>query len=332
MPGYRVEAVMRVERTLNIDRRTMDRLQVRTIWERAMAPAREERTLTVVRRTVDTIKNEDQIGRVLEPRSVSKLPDELLAITADQPELVVSDPKSTRGGLHLRSYLEVTPPEVIMHAVRVWEAGRRQLGLPRKRIAAWDPTAGACTALTIVSALGGKVVCTDLTNAAGPVIMCDAREIGTAPSHKGKNAYRTTPFFLDAGVPSIANPDIVLIDPPSRGVVTHARLYGNDEHEHLDLATLDREEWISEVTNIVSKAMGHVAQAGVVSLVVRAGVRHENRVIPDADLVGDVRSVLQAAGLQILADVPVTYTYACKQTSAARERAPMQHLVLGRSR
>jgi hypothetical protein len=61
-------------------------------------------------------------------------------------------------------------------------------------------------------------------------------------------------------------------------------------------------------------------------------VRHENRVIPDADLVGDVRSVLQAAGLQILADVPVTYTYACKQTSAARERAPMQHLVLGRSR
>jgi len=328
MPGYRVTAVEGLEERLGINRRTQDRARVRLLWERAVIPRHKDRTMRIVREAVDNIKRTDHIGRLVEVRVATDIPN-------GEPKdgvLHVADPKRTRGAIVLRSYLEVTPPEVIVHAASVLRTERARLGLPKRRIRAWDITAGSCTALTVITALGGRVISSDLVCPCDPVITLDARNIGSLSQHRSPRQTVDGGSWwpqLIPGETAFSRPHIIFFDPPSRGYPTHAELYDQPENASSDLAALDREDWIGQVTRIVGRASKLLAPGGVVSLPVRGGERQGEVLEPDPTVVDDIRDQL-IAEVSIIEEVRVEYSFACRQASANDRRLPMSHLVLRR--
>ncbi len=346
MPDYQADALDLAERTLGIHRQTMDRAQVRARWKTAWARPRRAATQAVVEDCVNHVLRNDHIGRLVVDKRFQQLPEELRHPDVNNGVITVTDPKRTRGAIYLRSYLEVTPPELVVRSVHVASGYRQKLGMrtcyPFPLV--WDVTAGAGTTRRVVGAMGGQTVCSDVT----PMfdfIKLDVRDIGEATQHKLPLLRRTLSQeakhrpHLDAEGLSVNKPHMVFVDPPSRGTPSHQEVYGDGaimEHEMgLDLAELDRDAWVNVVGWVVVVALlDHISEGGVVALTVREGRREREHISPEEGVTEDVLGVIREGvpDLEVLDDVRVVYdrVHTCQQTSLGASRLPMRHLVLAR--
>ena len=344
MGDYQADALDLAERTLGIHRQTMDRAQVRAAWKRAWARPRRAATQRVVEDCINFVLRRDHVGRLTVDLRFQQLPENLRHPDVKDGVMTVKDPKRTRGAIYLRSYMEVTPPELLVRSVHVAAGYRKTLGLTTcyPFPLCWDVTDGSGTARKVLGAMGGQVVCSDLTAHFGCITL-DVRNIGEAERHKLPFFRRYRTGDQKAAVPSGTDdlstnkPHMVFVDPPSRGTPSHQEVYGDGaimEHEMgLDLAELDRETWTNVVGWVVVVALlDHISEGGVVALTVREGRREREHVSPEEGVTEDVLGVIREGvpDLEVLDDVRVVYdrVHTCQQTSLGASRLPMRHLVL----
>ena len=85
----------------------------------------------------------------------------------------------------------------------------------------------------------------------------------------------------------------------------------------------------TRVLYLIGMSLHYVSKHGIVSLIVREGVRKQSEVTPDPTLGPDLMAVL-GGHVQILDHVKIEYGHAAKQTSLSSKRMPMRHYILGR--
>jgi hypothetical protein len=342
MGDFQRDALDLAERRLGIDRQRMDRGIVRARWLSRWSRSERSKTLAVVEAAVNDVLRNDHLGRLAVDRRIEELPEALRHPEVQGGVLTVKDAKRTVGSVYLRSFLEVSPPEIVVRTVHVAAAHRSTLGLKATYPfpLAWDVTSGSGTVRRVLGALRGSVVSSDLTPQFNDLKL-DARHMGEARHHREPFVRRAPDQVLpdlDADTLSINKPHILFLDPPSRGTPTHQELYGGGppaaQDDGLDLAELDRTTWASVVGGMVVLALHHVARAGVVSLLVREGRREREQVYAEEGLAEEVIGFVRECvpDLVVLDDVRVVYdpVRVCQQTSLGASRLPMRHLVLAR--
>jgi hypothetical protein len=165
------------------------------------------------------------------------------------------------------------------------------------------------------------VIASDLTVVGEGVDPCDARDFNTLHARR----VRRSGDPCDSTVVD-PTPDIVLFDPPSRGLPLHAQIYGEDD-DIRDIAFLERDDWISTVADIAIRATAYLAHDGFVSLLLRCGFRLQADAVADPDLLDDFKAAVQGKVL-ITHEMPLAYGTLRNQTSLGTARVPAVHLVL----
>jgi hypothetical protein len=250
--------------------------------------------------------------------------------------LLVHDPQKTNPSIGAPGFMEQTPVKLLRWVHETWLGVASLLGdddgdvdldsLRRPKV--WDLTCGSGTSLDYFQTIEGcKVLARDLTLAAGGVEFGCASEFHKSDNVTGRRA------LPGSGLPNlIRRPDIILFDPPSRGTPTHSELCGEDDRR--DLAEADRESWIGLTVDTAKRAATYLAPGGVVSFLVRHGVRDGGRVTDDPQLLEDVRHELQRSGrrelltITITNEMPIDYGRRRNQASLGRARVPATHLLL----
>lgn len=317
-PGFRTDALLRAEQHLGIDRRQLGPVRAARAWQ-AILDRSPLRVVVILKTAADEILSEDHRSRLTDERVVTAVPRGYLEPLVRDGALHVVEPTRTAGEVYLPSYLEVTPPVVIGRAIQI---AQTRVHTP---IAAWDITAGSGTGATLVGAVGGKCISTDVVAPYAPVAMLDARNVGGWSGHGLRLA---DPWVRYTG-PVVSRPNLVLFDPPARGRPTHTSAYDPaSPFADLDLGVLSREEWITAVAQIVRRSIDHLATGGVVSLLLREGTRDIFEVRPDEQLAdGLLRAVGDA--VVVVDDLRVLHWSTRPQAFAGRARLPMRHVVLG---
>lgn len=278
MGDFRMDALDLAERYLGIDRQRMDRAIVRARWASRWARSQRSRTLSVVEQAVNEVLESDHIARLVTDRRFEELPEHLRHPHVHHGVLTIKDAKRTVGAIYLRSFLEVSPPEVVVRALHVAAEHRQKLGRATSYPfpLAWDVTAGSGTVRRVLEAVKGRVVASDLTPAFND-IMLDARGIGTAPHHlqpfvrRARSALDVTvrPGLDDTEL-SVDRPHIIYFDPPSRGWPIHQAEYGGGppapQQQGRDLGELSRGDWVVVVGGVTVLAFEYIAEGGVVAL------------------------------------------------------------------
>jgi len=319
IPGLRLAALRRAERYVlsGSVREDLDAARYRALWRSAWSNRNAE-TTRAIRLAIDQTLKDVHIARMVEHEAPYCVPTEVRTARVRDGKLTVEDPPSAKPSFGVRSYPERTPPEVVTVAARTWRSRVRH---PRPPLA-WDLTAGSGTVQDVLRCNGGRVVSTDLTNNGNGVAKLDARNLGCCPGHG--QPVQTGHF---EGL-VVQHPDMVFLDPPSRGVPTMAELDRSDDADR-DLASLDRNVYIEIVATIVSKSVERLAAGGLVSLLVREGVRNHQHITQDSGVADAIMGAL-AAGIQVVGHHEVVYAHAANQVSVGSARCPMVHLLLGR--
>jgi hypothetical protein len=228
--------------------------------------------------------------------------------------------------------MEQTPPQLIRYTYETWKSRwLKKTATPRVKRSpgVWDPFAGSATGHDLLSGLlGCNVVSTDLTPCNEAVSTLDARALGSLYEHGGMTREHLRARLQGTDNAVVRTPDIVLLDPPSRGCPTPSELYASQWPER-DIALLERDEWIATVSEIARKSLQRLAQHGLVSLLLRHGVRERQRIEPDDQLVNDVRSAL-GGGVEVLEEARIEYRGRVRQASLATMRVPSTHWLLWR--
>ena len=346
MPDYRRDALDLAERRLGIDRAKMDRALVRARWTARWARAERSKTLSIVEDAVNEILRRDHLGRLVVDRRFAELPQDLRHPDVREGVLTVKDARTAVGAVHIRAFLECTPPEIVVRTAYVAAEHRRRLNL---RTAypfplAWDVTSGSRTVPRVLGGLGGQVVASDLTPHFNDIKL-DARDLGLATQHRLPFVRRARTAGemmarpgLDEAELSVDHPHIIYFDPPSRGWPTHQELYGDgapsDQDLGRDLAELDRDTWVTVVGGVAVLALLHLGVGGVVSLLVREGRRERERVFPEEGVADEVLGFIRERipDVVVLDDLRVVYdpVHTCNQRSLGASRLPMRHVVLAK--
>jgi hypothetical protein len=310
-----------------------DAATVRAAWRDACRQDRLPETRRVIRRLRDEIVRVLHMGSANQHLRYERMPTFLAKWKPVGGVLRVTEVGRTVPSLGWSALLEATPPQVIRYVYETWLARRIEVADPselvRRKPVAWDLTAGAGTGHDTLGLLGCEVRSSDLT-AMNEVV-------GTLDARNFEALYRGNPIFTEADRRQrpVSHPDLVLFDPSSRGTPSNSSLYWPDAGglgDSRDFAALDREAWIQTTTGIVRRLVLTVAPGGVVSFLVRHGVRNRGRVEPDDRLVADVREAL-GTDVVVVEEVRVqSGPNRVRQASLGVVRVPSTHLLVGRRR
>ena len=316
---------------LPLSERDMAVLEAR--WRTKLTPAHCATTLRWLRQLRDQLVRSFHAGQVYTHPSPRTLPPTLREWRPKRGQLVIDDFAADPRGTSLghAPFLESTPPLVVRYAYGRWLEGAVAAGKHPSNPGAWDVTAGSGTGHDVLTALGVQVVSTDLTPCCEHVAAWDLRKLGMFCGHSraARRRLRRLGFRFDYEAPVVARPDLVLIDPPSRGEPTPAEFYVG-QWPGRDFALLPRDAWIGIVAAVATYAVALVAERGAVSLLLRCGTRDRQRVIPDESVARDVKSRL-GPGVRVLEEVSLVFRRRVRQASLGSTRAPAVHLLLGRA-
>jgi hypothetical protein len=309
----------------------LDAVTVRDAWRAACRPERLPATRRLVRQIRDEIVRVLHAGAAFQHLRYEKMPTYMKAWKPKNGVLTVTEVGRTIPSMGYAPYLEATPPQLVRYVYETWLARRLEAtedpsSLMRRKARALDLTGGAGTVHDVLSVLGCSIASYDLTAMNEAVGTLDAREFlrhFEAPTRYAPNERQRRP----AG-----RPDLVFFDPSSRGWPSSSALYWPDADGYgdaRDFASLERDTWIETTAGLVKRLLPVLAYGGVVSFLVRHGVRDRGRVETDDQLVGDVKTAL-GSDVTILEDVRVEYgKNRVNQASLGQARVPATHLLLG---
>lgn len=327
--GLRLEALSFAEETVcwSVPKRSLNPAKKAELWTRAWS-RRPVETAKAIHKAIDHVLRTVYIGRLVEHEVPEKLPRHVQAARVVNGVLAVDDPERRRPSLGVRSYAEATPPEIVVVTVKVWQRRRAASKMPKRGPRAWDLTSGSNTVADAIKLLAGSCVSTDLTQNSGnarETATLDARRVGCCTSHGAKPPSK--PYSVEDTL-IIARPDLIFFDPPSRGSPTQQEL-DLGVHQHLDLAILDREEWVMTVADIASRAVRHLSSGGLMSLLVREGIRNHQHVTPEPGVADEVLAAL-GDNVTVVGQHRVEFGNTRNQASLIQNRLPMRHLLLAR--
>jgi hypothetical protein len=249
--------------------------------------------------------------------------------------LIIDDPVQVRPSFGAPAYLEPTPMKVVRYVYETWShrrSGRLEgdvclIDLRAPKV--WDLTAGSGTVGDYLRTEGCTVIESDLTPVRDHIDCASAAQLGRIGSHTSRGGFSKVHRF-------VTHPDIVFIDPSSRGKPSVSRIY-DGARESDDFANLPRDEWIEIVSAVARAASAFVSNGGLVSLLVRHGHRRHGKVTPDDDLLSAVKASLAKPieGLPIaiiVSELRIKYRGLRAQTSLGRARVPATHLLLEAAR
>jgi hypothetical protein len=301
----------------------LDQAGVRSSWS-GLLNAHLAETMSTVRRIVDENKRAAHFTRVQGRDVGGQLLPQHRNPTAKEGVLTLTPPPHRRTPYFgVSSYLEATPVEVPVYVARSWQ--RRTRGTNPK---VWDLTAGSCTVAEVLRTdCGAVVVSSDLVGSDVLDARADLRDAGRIPQHRGPRQ-RSENHGQSLVVET---PDLVFLDPPGRGLPTHASLYLGLRPE-LDFALLDRNDYLGEVLGAVVDASTRLASGGLVSVLLREGVRADQRVTVDPTLVAEfVDAAAEFPELDLVDRVVLHEPAPVRQASLASTRYPMTHLLFARA-
>jgi len=321
--GLRLDAMVAAEKTVlwGVPRRNLSPATRAELWARAWAN-RQQETAKAVHRAIDGVLSNLYISRLFEHEVPVKLPRDLQAARVVDGVLTVDDPERRTPSLGVQSYTEATPPEIVVVTVKAWQRRQEALMKPQRGPRAWDFTAGSNTVAEVLQHFSGRTAAFDLTNNHEAVTYGDARRFAHCP-YFGARTFGKVPTER-----IVRSPELIFFDPPSRGTPTQQEL-DLGVHQHLDLAALDRDEWVNTVADIASRAVQHLVPGGLLSLIVREGTREDQHVTPEPGVADDVIAAL-SRHVEILDKHQVEFGSRRNQAVLGQSRLPTQHLLLTR--
>ena len=313
------------ERTsCNGDGSALDAASVRIVYNRLCRGPDAPKALLLAGRIVDAELRTRHHLALEEPTSE---PGTRLSGVARGP-LRVRDTGYRKPSIGLRSFLEVTPIEVVAHALQVIDT-RVATSQSDRPLRVWDLTAGSGTVVDYLRTRNARVVATDLATASGESRFLDLRDAIRNEYHTLPATSRTAGIYSVDRDRVVQAPDLVFLDPPSRGTPSHSLLYtGIDDPR--DLAHTTRPQWIEVVASTVLACLPKLGSGGLISLVVREGTRRGQYIEPEPGIPEEVLSRLGEA--IVLVERKRIFGYRrVRQASLDKCRLPAVHLLLGRS-
>lgn len=306
------------------DWRKLNPLDVSAAYRKALESPRKAATIQHVRWAIDHALHGAQVRQIVQHEVASSVPagqDPQPVIEGGRIE--VRDVPSGEKSFGVRSFLEATPVELVAYTLNLLATDSSF-----NAIEAWDPFTGGGTVADIVRSRGGRVVASDLSIGDMVTKYADACDLGRTALHQ--RGFR--PQFPSHVIPQedvIETPNVVFLDPGSRGRPSTSSLYfGSDDPR--DLSLLERDEYIETIANIARVALKRIAEGGLVSLIIREGVRDQQRVTPDeglgAEIVGRLLDIAY-----VVDRLEVVYLSPVKQVSLGAGRVPTVHYLLARS-
>ncbi len=323
VPGLRLETLARAEETVfwGVQKLHLNPAKRAELWARAWLQ-RPVETAKAIHRAIDHVLHNVYIGRLVEHDVPEKLSHRVQSARVVNGVLSVDDPERRTPSLGVRSYTEATPPEVVVVTIKTWQFRTRARKQPKRGPRAWDFTAGSNTVAEVLQSFGGRTAAFDLTNNHEAVTHGDARTFERCPNFGAKT------FGEVPAERIVRSPDLVFFDPPSRGTPTQQEL-DLGFHQHLDLAILDRGLWVMTIADIASRAVPHLAPGGLMSLLVREGIRNHQHVTPEAGVADEVVAAL-GNNVAVVGQHRVEYGSTRNQASLIQSRLPMKHILLAR--
>lgn len=242
-----------------VDPRLHDVALIEALWRATCLRGRAPQTLSWLRCIRDRVVRSFHSGSCYQHTTFTTMSPLLKRWRPRNGALVIDEGGGTGPSLGYAPFLERTPRQLIRYVYETWRARKLksahafEFGIPT----AWDLFAGSGTGTDVLAGiLGCQVIATDLNPCNEAIATLDARAAGTTYEHGG----RKLPRAEETDNRVVANPDIVLLDPPSRGTPTHTSVYGGDR-EHADMSTFDRKEWTDTVVETIQRVLPRLARA-----------------------------------------------------------------------
>lgn len=304
----------RLLRAVPVDRRQP--IQIMTAWTSAWSSGRRDETTRMIRNARNRLVRA-LYGGSLEVHAVAtKVPKTVRRAGLSKGTLVVDDPRPGQPWFGHAACLEQTPPKL------VWWCRSR---VRRDRaLQVLDLTAGSRTVSDLLEGAGDVVVASDV-HPISHVIMLDARDVGEHWRH----GRRRPPITGTQKASVVVHPDLIFFDPGCRARGPGAE--GADSVGGLDLAVLDREEWINTCVAIVTKCVAMLKKSGRMSFLVRAAYRVVGRYVNDDQLVDDIKKRLPPTAA---VEHEFSLTFAnprIPQAFVGTERPTTHHLFIARA-
>ncbi len=321
--GLRVSVAQDVERELFgwNDRRDaecqVDQARAHRSWARRWQ-SNPKVLMQTARRIVDERKRQAHQFRLQTHETAVHLRAEHQRPVPRDGVLTVRERRHRDAYFGLRTYLEVTPVEIPVYVTRFWQ---HRTGKITPQV--WDLTAGSGTVGDVLLAeFAAAVIATDVVEAVSGTICADLFEAGEIARHKQTRAAREN--VSEETV--IERPDLVFIDPPSRGTPTHTELDVGSWPER-DLAGFERSAYLANILEALVRSVGRLASGGLVSVLLREGVRRGQRVEIDPDMIGIFLEAAAEFDLVRVDQVRIEEPWPLKQAGLAVTRMPMTHLL-----
>lgn len=305
--------------------RALDTASVRATWRSALRENRRATIIPVVRHVIDDTKHVAQIQKLEFHEFAPALPPWQRYPRVQGGVLYTRDVTRGMPTFGVRSYPEATPVEVPVFVTRLWMKRTR-----RYQPACWDLTAGSGTVHDVVTAVfKGRVAGTDIALDNRTTVFGDIRDAGSHPRH-ARQMLRLPGYRAPKDV--VSNPDLVFIHPPSRGWPACCWVYGREKERarELDLGVLlERREYVQVIAHAVRTSMEHLAEGGLVSLVIPEYLRLHQEVVPDPGIADALLLQVQQECV-LVARHAVVDEQPVKQTSLGTNRGPVSHLILAK--
>jgi len=311
----------------------VDRIERARAWSRLFSGPRAVQHLANLQLVIDNWIEPIHQAHVVDGRWPRRLPSAITRARIVSGVLTIDETKSRKNYPGIFAFMEHTAPELFYLDGRAVLRRLGRLGLPCFSLGAWDISAGSGTGAATLKPLGWRVVSTDLVNPATVVKHLDARNVGWSPYHRA-------PFKIDGRqVPPehvnelevVIRPHLICLDVSSRGTPTHAEEYGHGFNVEKDFASLDRDQLVEVVVDVVCRGLRLVRRGGCFSLTVREAWRSGAHVVPDHGLTETIlEGVRGRVPVEVVDDYQVVYENPVNQAGIGRSRAPIRHVLLGR--
>lgn len=310
---------------------SLDRVKVQETWKRLVAGRRRKRHFSRLKVLVDDARARLHAANIVSGSWPETLPEAVLDAEVKDGVLVVRDPEGRDGQPGDAAYLEQTPPPVFVVGAQLTRRHFESAGKRWQAPSALDPMAGSGTGEATLGPLGWKVLSSDLTNPGERIHFLDARNVGEHALHQRVpkiDGKQPGPIKVPEHL-VVDRPHMIVLDPPSRGTPTHAERY-EGFWPNLDLAVLDRNEYIETIAAISGRALECLRAGGCLVLVVREGTRSQQHVSADPDLARDIVAAIGQAA-EVVDTFKVVYEHARNQFSLRKARLPIRVFLLARA-
>lgn len=313
----------------------VDRIERARAWSRAFSGLAASTNMSDLKVLIDNWIAPIHQGQVLQGRWPDELPASLKNVKVVNGALTIDEARNRKDFPGVASFFEQTPPELFVLDARAVRSRFTRLALAWGQPGAWDSTAGSGTGAAALHPLGWHVVSTDLTNPAEQVKFLDARNLGASPYHHRpvKIGGKQVPPAKIKEAEIVIRPHLIFLDVSSRGTPTHAEEYGQGINIEHDFASLRRPQLVEDVAAVVVHGLGLLNRGGCFSLTVREAWRSGGRIVPDLGLTNDILNAITQKGgsYDMVEDYRVIYRNPRNQASTGSSRAPIRHVLLGRT-